>query len=216
MEIRYLGHASFKITTNKKTIVTDPFDPSVGFPFPKVEADMVTVSHQHQDHNNVAGVKGNPFVIDSPGEYETKGIDVRAWSTFHDAEGGSKRGGNMIIQIRAEDIDFLHCGDLGHKLDPEVLDELTEIEILAIPVGGFYTIGPREAAAVIGAIEPKIILPMHYLTPKHDPKIFAQIKPVEEFLEVMGVESEKTSVLKVSKSSMPNEMRVVILERVAK
>lgn len=213
MEIRYLGHSSFKITTDKKTIVTDPFDPYIGFPFPKVEADIVTVSHQHPDHSYLAGVKGEPFIIASPGEYEIKGVDIRALATFHDAERGSKRGQNLIMQIRAEGIDLLHCGDLGHQLDPEALDELTEIEILAIPVGGFYTIGPKEASAIIGAIEPKIVLPMHYLTPKHDPKTFAQIKPVEEFLKIMGVEPERTSVLKVSKSSLPDEMKVVALEK---
>ncbi len=117
MEIKYLGHSSFLIETKTAKIVIDPFDEkSVGLPFPKVSADIVLVTHQHPDHNNVAAVSGTPFVISGPGEYEVKNVKVDGLSCFHDADGGKERGKNTVYQIRSEGLSILHCGDLGHQL----------------------------------------------------------------------------------------------------
>lgn len=214
MEISYLGHASFKIVSQKTTLVTDPFDPKIGIPFPKIKAEVVTVSHAHFDHSYTQGITGEPFLISAPGEYEVSGIDIVGMPTFHDLDSGKERGSNVIYQISTEDLNLLHCGDLGDELGHEVLDELAEIDVLMVPVGGYYTIGPKEAVNLITAIEPHYVLPMHYQTPEHDQAAFSKVKPLAAFLEEMGIEGERLPSLKLSKANLPEETKIILLERI--
>lgn len=214
MEIAYLGHSAFKIKGKEITIVTDPFNPDfVGLKFPKVEADIVTVSHNHEDHNFVQAVERAPFIVDSPGEYEVKGISIFGYSSFHDAKSGAERGANNIFLIEIDGINICHLGDLGGKLTDKIFEEISVADILFIPVGGIVTIGPEEAVEVIKQIEPLIVIPMHFKVDQMD-ESFAKLATVDTFLKEMGVENvEKLDKLSITKDKLPEETKVILLER---
>lgn len=209
MEITWLGHACFRIKSRDATIVTDPYDKSVGYQMGKVSADIVTVSHGHFDHNNVAAVAGEPKIISGPGEYEIKGVMITGIQTFHDTEQGKKRGKNTVYLIETEDLVVCHLGDLGHVLTAEQVEEMSNVDILMVPVGGNYTINAAQAAEVISLIEPRIVIPMHYKTDV----VKLEIDPVDKFLREMGIKSiQPQPKLTVSKNSLPEESQVVLLE----
>lgn len=216
MEIFYLGHSCFKIKGQKVAVVTDPYESWVGFKMPQVEADIVTVSHKHQDHSFVEGVKGEPFVISEPGEYEIKGVEVLGFSSFHDESGGEKRGESIVFCFKVDDISVVHLGDLGHKFTPEQIEDLNEVDILLIPVGGVYTIDSATAREIVNQIEPKIVIPMHYKTKKHDEQVFKDVDGVDVFLKEMGEEKlQLQKKLKIkSRNELPEERKVVVLQRV--
>lgn len=197
-------------------MVTDPYDPYIGFKMPKVSADIVTVSHDHQDHNNVAAVsktaKREPFVISGPGEYEVSGVFFFGVPSFHDRENGAKRGQNTIYVINMDGMRLVHLGDLGHKLTDEQLEEINGADILFIPVGGNHTIGPRVAVEVTGQIQPKIIIPMHYKTAGYDPKFGIKVT-VDDFLKELGVEVKPMVKLNISRDKLPEEREVVVLKK---
>lgn len=213
MDITYLGHSSFKIKTKTATIVTDPYDSdSVGFKFPKTEADIITISHSHKDHNNLEAVSGTPFVIDMPGEYETKGVYVFGYSSFHDPKGGEERGRNAIYIIETEDLRIAHLGDLGVAPSIEVMEEISGVDVLMIPVGGVATIGPKEAVELITKIEPRIVIPMHFRA-EGIGETFKDFAPVDDFLSEMGADKpEVLDKLSLSKDKLPGEIKVILLE----
>src|SRR3989338_4749157 len=131
MEIRYLGHSSFLIKAKTARIVTDPFDPKmVGLKFPKTEADIVTISHHHQDHDYVSGIGGTPLILDWPGEFERMKVRIFGFRSYHDKKQGAERGENIVYKLEAEDISILHCGDLGVMLNDDFLDAIREGDIL--------------------------------------------------------------------------------------
>ena len=144
---------------------------------------MLLVTHDHPDHNNVKGVKGTPFVIQGPGEYEVKEVFIHGIPSFHDDKEGKERGLNTIYVIEAEEMRFCHLGDLGQKqLTDEQLEKIEAVDVLMIPVGGKYTIDSSEAQKIISQIEPKIVIPMHYALPKSNSKL----DDVSKFLKTMG------------------------------
>ncbi len=210
MEISYLGHSSFRIKAKTGTVVTDPFSSAmVGFKFPRVEADIVTVSHQHQDHNQVQAVDGQPMVISLPGEYEIKGISVFGYTSFHDQSQGAERGENTIFVIETEGLRVCHLGDLGAAPPAKVMEEIIGVEVLLVPIGGKYTIGPEEAVELINQIEPRYVLPMHFKTPG-----MTDLADLEAFLSEIGTEkTEKIDKLSVTKDKLAEETKVVVLER---
>lgn len=215
MEIIPLGHSSFKIRGKQVTIVTDPYDSGmVGLKFPKnITADIVTVSHQHQDHNQVGSISGSPFVVAGPGEYEVKGVALVGIATFHDTSGGKERGGNTIYRIEIDGLSLAHLGDLGHVLTPEQVDNLDGVDILFIPVGGFYTVDSASASEVVSEIEPKIVIPMHYGRSELNQQVFSKLAPLSVFLKEMGKEGIAFQAkLSISKDKLPAEMQVVVLE----
>lgn len=215
MEITSLGHASFKIRGKQATLVTDPYDPSlVGLKFPRnIEADIVTVSHDHPDHNYVTAVSGQPFVIRGPGEYEVKGVAMVGIATFHDEAGGGKRGRNTLYRIDIDGVSLVHLGDLGHKLTSEQLDALDGVDILLTPVGGFYTIDAGVAAQIVGDLEPKIVIPMHYNRAGLNQDGFGELQPVSAFLKEIGKEGVAPQPkLTISKDKLPTELQVIVLE----
>ncbi len=210
-----MGHSSFKLRGKSVTVVTDPYDPEyVGLKYPKTEADIVTVSHCHQDHNFISIVGGGPFVINQPGEYEIKDVSVFGFSSYHDDKKGAEKGKNIIYLVEIDGFRICHLGDLGGGLPAELIEEIGTVDVLCIPVGGKVTLGPNEAVELINQIEPSIVLPMHYNLPDMSQKIFGDLKPVDEFLSKMGVE-DKTVLdkLTISKDKLPEETKVVILER---
>lgn len=213
MNIKYLGHSAFYIRSKDAKIVTDPFNPSIGIKFPKIEADIVTISHEHSDHNYPQGITGEPLIIDWPGEYEKKGVRVSGFPTYHDKEKGKERGSNVIFRIETEGVSILHLGDLGHTLDDDTLEAVGDIDILLIPVGGFYTIDAKDAVAVIKQIEPSVIIPMHYKTREHDAKVFGEVAPLEDFLKAYGLENPETvDQLNIKKEDFAEETKVIVMK----
>lgn len=214
MEIKYLGHSSFFIKTDKTRVLMDPFDPKfIGLKFAKTEADIVTVSHQHQDHNYLAVIGGEPLVIDLPGEFEKNGVRVFGFKSYHDKKKGEERGDNIIFKIKSEGIDILHCGDLGFVPDDDFIDQLGTIDILMVPVGGFYTIDSTEAVELVKKIEPSITIPMHYGHDKLSPDLASKLAPLNEFLKKMDHENlAPIPKLVVKKDQLQEEMKVITLE----
>ncbi|OGY23927.1 MAG: hypothetical protein A2Y57_04325 [Candidatus Woykebacteria bacterium RBG_13_40_7b] len=211
VDVYWFGQSSFKIKGKGAQLITDPYDSAFsGLKFPKVEADIVTVSHSHRDHSAVEAVQGNPFVLQGPGEYEVKGISIVGVGSFHDKKEGAERGKNTLYNITIDDLNFAHMGDLGHLLNDSELEELGEVDVLFVPVGGLYTIEADDAAKLVSQIEPKIVVPMHY---KIEGLAF-QLDGVEKFLKEMGKENlEVQPKLSVSKEKLPEELQVAILEK---
>lgn len=213
MDITYLGHSSFKIVTKLATLVTDPFDASmVGLKFPKLEADIATLSHNHPDHNQIENLSGLHKTITNAGEYEIKGISIIGLQSFHDDKGGEERGNNVIYIYEAEGLRICHLGDLGHKLSDDLVTQIGTVDVLMVPVGGEYTLGPAEAAQVVGDIEPRIVIPMHYKMEGMTAE-FDTLKPVEEFTKTIGLTPEVTQKLSLKADTLTDDIRLVILER---
>jgi len=213
MEIYFLGHSSFKIKTKQGVLVTDPFTPDfIGLKFPATEADIVTISHDHADHNAAGLIKGTPVVFQGPGEYEAKGIKIYGLKTYHDNKKGAERGENTIFQITAEGLTLLHLGDLGHRLTGEDIEELSTPDVLFIPVGGKYTIDGNIASEMIAQLEPKIVIPMHYKNAGKENKM-SDLEELSIFLKRMGKENLPTQPkLHLTKDSLPAETQILVLE----
>jgi len=174
MKIKYLGHAAFVITSNSGVkIIADPYATSPDLTYGEINesADIVTVSHGHHDHNNVAAVKGNPEVVNRAGKSVVKGIEVRGIASYHDDTGGRRAGNNLIFCFELDGVTACHLGDLGHRLDDKQVKEIGRVDILLVPVGGNYTIDAKVATEVCNQLKPRVIIPMHYKTAKGLPGI---------------------------------------------
>lgn len=181
--VKWFGHACFLITSpGGVRILTDPFDASVGYQVPSVEADVVTVSHDHFDHNNVPAARGKPTVLRGKGEYRNGGVRVYPVASFHDADGGAKRGMNTIFVMEVDGIRIVHMGDIGHDLSQRQLDAIGRIDVLLVPVGGVYTIDAAGARRLVEMTSPRAVIPMHYKTPA----VGMPIAGVDKFLAGMG------------------------------
>lgn len=211
MEIEYNGHACFTIKTSLGTVVTDPFGEEVPYPIKELRGDIVTVSHEHFDHNAVKRVKGNPYIIRSVGEYNQKGIIIKGFQAFHDKNQGRQRGQTIIFTIQVEGLKICHLGDLGEVLDDSKIKLIGDIDILLIPVGGFFTIEPEDARILIEKMKPKIVIPMHYKT--NYIKDW-NIKPVEEFLRIISIPIRRldTNKIEVTKENLPSTTEVYLLK----
>jgi L-ascorbate metabolism protein UlaG (beta-lactamase superfamily) len=212
MYITSFGHSCFKFQdktgSDAVTLITDPFDKTVGLKLPSGEADIVTISHKHDDHNNLEAIKGKPFVIDMAGEYDVKDVLIQGVESFHDDKGGAERGKNIIYRITMDDVVITHLGDLGHILDDKQLEELSGTDVLLIPVGGRFTLDAKKAVEVIAQIEPRIVIPMHYKTA--DSKI--DVDGVDKFIKEIGLTPRMEDKLKVEKNKLPaEEMELVLL-----
>ena len=212
MDITWMGHSAFKLKGKSATVVADPFDPEmVGLRMPKMEADIVTLSHDHGDHNNVGAVSGHTFVATGPGEYEIKGVAFVGTASWHDNKEGAERGKNTIFTFNFDGVRVCHLGDLGQEsLTDAQVDEIGQVDVLLVPVGGNYTIDAAAAAKIVAQLEPKIVVPMHYKTPE----LKLEIEPVENFLKEMGREIvEEQSKLSITADKLPEEIEVVLLAR---
>lgn len=216
MDIKYIGHSSFEIKGKNGTVITDPYDAkSTGLKFPALTANIVTISHHHSDHDVVSQISGDPIVFDIPGEYESGGIRVTGYPSFHDEEKGAKRGLNTLFKIEIDDLSILHCGDLGHVLEEEMVEEIDLVDILLVPVGGTYTIGPEEAAKVVSKIEPAIVIPMHYGNTGLNQATFGALVPVSQFLHARGVSESIEPVKKLSLKKVDltdTETKIIVME----
>lgn len=182
MEITWLGHSSFLIKDSKgRTLLTDPFDESVGYKVFNDHADVVTISHHHFDHDYIEKITGNPAVLDKVGFFNVCDIDIKGIPSYHDNVQGAKRGENVIYVFKMDDYRIGHLGDLGHVLSLKDRDEIGDLDILLIPVGGNYTIDGKEATAVCKLLNPKLVIPMHFKTSA----VTFPIDGAEEFLTHM-------------------------------
>lgn len=221
MDIYPLGHSSFRIKGKGATVVTDPFDSgAVGLKFPKLEAaDIITISHDHPDHNASSavlekiGTDAKPFIVDGPGEYEIKEVTILGIPSFHDGKSGEERGKNTIYVFTVDGLRLCHLGDLGHKLTDEQVEEIGSVDILFIPVGGHFTIDAKVAAEVVAQIEPTIVIPMHYQRAGLSKDFAEVLAPVGQFLKEMGAEAiVPESKYSTSKDKLPETTTVVVLE----
>jgi len=207
MEITWLGHSCFRLKGSDSIVITDPYGPGYGYTLGKPTANIVTVSHQHDDHNYVQAISG-ARVISGPGEYEFGGVLIIGITTYHDDANGTKRGKNTIFLIKIDDIAICHLGDLGHLLSSQQTENLGDIDVLLIPVGGGVTIDAPLAAKVVRQLEPRYVIPMHYKTPAEK----LAIEPVDRFLKELGAgQLEPVSKLSVTRTNLPENLQVRLL-----
>lgn len=205
--VRWLGHACFYCQGEGVRLLTDPFDPQVGYPLPDMEADVVTVSHDHYDHNAVSVLRGCPEVVRSPGVHLVKGLEIRGFSVFHDEAGGARRGKNTIYVWEMDGARLCHLGDLGHLLDETTVERIGMVDILMVPVGGVYTIDAAGARRVVEQLNPRLVFPMHYRTPH----LSFKLGPLEDFTRRFErVRQEKT--WEGTAESLPGKQEVVVLD----
>ena len=209
MDITWLGHSCFRLRGSHATVITDPYSPDLGYTLGKPTARIVTVSHQHPGHSYFRGIGGQPRVINGPGEYEISGVLILGIATFHDGEGGKKRGKNTVYLMEIDEISVCHLGDLGHVLTGEQVEEIDNVDVLLLPVGGVSTINAPMAAEIVRQLEPKAVIPMHYKTPA----LSWELEPVERFLKEIGAkELNPQPKLSLTKSNLPTNTQVFLLD----
>ncbi len=215
MRIEYLGHASFLLTTSAGTrILTDPFDPAAYADTMKYrrfegEADIVTISHDHRDHSETSVVKGAPIIIRGDGKFKAAEVDFLGVGTFHDDQRGSKRGRNTVFVMCVDGLTIAHLGDLGHVLTSDQAAEIGAVDVVLVPIGGFYTIDAAQADKVVDQVSAQIVIPMHY----SNEKCSFPITGVEEFTAgKSNVTREGTPVLEVTRETVPAQQQIVVLE----
>jgi len=216
VDITFLGHSSFKIRGKKLVILVDPLSQElVGAKRKKEEADIVLLTQKenpyHSDLSWVGGKDGKePFVISGPGEYEIFGCQILGIDLEAKENPESKAGKTVIYQMKLDDFLLLHLGSLGKKLSQQEVEELTSVEILMIPVGGVWVLEPKEAIEVIAQLEPKIVIPMHYL----EEKVELPLKGIDKFLTQIGAEGKMPlDKLSLTREKLPEETEIVILKR---
>lgn len=211
MKIKWLGHAAFMITSEDGTrIITDPYGAYGGLSYGEIKesADIVTISHEHGDHNNAAGIQGNPKVVKETAPVEIKGIKIRGVAAYHDDTGGSQRGSSTIFCLEIDGMKVCHLGDLGHPLGDKAA-EVGKVDVVLTPVGGFFTIDAKTATEVCRQLEPKVIIPMHF---KNDKCAFP-IATVDDFLQgKSGVNHSDTSEVELKQAELPAATQIIVLQ----
>ena len=206
MYLTWYGQSAFrlqdKVNGEGLSLALDPFDPVfIGLKWTPLEADIVAISHDHKDHNYLKGIKGEPFVINSAGEYEYKGVYIEGVHSWHDDQEGVERGANIIYRIEMDGLVVTHLGDLGATLDTKQLERLEGTDILLVPVGGRYTIDARRAVEVVNSIEPRLVIPMHY----NLPGLKVGLDSLDKFIKELGLKPRSEDKLKISKKDLPTE-----------
>ncbi len=213
MKIKYLGHACFLIITGDGTrIITDPYQAGNGINYAPVNeaADIVVMTHDHHsDHWNAAAIKGKPEVVKGSGIKKVKGIEFNGVATYHDEAKGAQRGTNIVFCFSVDSMKLCHAGDLGHVLTAGQILQIDKVDVLFLPVGGFYTIDASAAGKVVDQIKPRIVIPMHFKTAKCD----YPISGVEDFLRgKSNMKRLDTSELDLSVKELPANTQVLVLK----
>lgn len=210
MDIIWYGQAAFSLKGKNATVVIDPFDPKIGLPWAKQSADILLMSHDHADHHYDQGVTAG-FTAEGPGEYEVKDVAITGTRLYHDNQKGAERGVVTAFTLEIDGMTVCHLGDVGHDLSGEQAEELSNCDILMIPVGGHFTIDGQAAAKMVSQLEPSIVIPMHYQLPGL--QLGTELATVEPFMKALGKEEwHAQPSLKATKDSLPSEMTVVVLE----
>lgn len=209
MDITWLGHACFRLRGREATLITDPFERSLGLTLGRQSADIVTISHESPHHGASDLIGGSPRVLRGPGEYEVKGVMVTGVATPGERIAGGGHARNTAYAITIDEIVVCHLGDLGKPLTVDQIEALKDPDVLLIPVGGHCTIGPAEVTEVISQLEPKLVVPMHYALPG----LTVRLEPLERFTREMGLEeAHPQPKLSVTRGSVPEETTIIILE----
>lgn len=212
MKVKWLGHASFLVASESGIkIITDPYPQGSGLSYSQINeaADIVTMSHDHFDHNNVTSVPGNPQVITGSGLKSIKGVQFRGIASHHDQSQGKERGANTIFCFSVDGIKVCHLGDLGHRLNQEQIAEIGSIDVLFIPIGGVFTIDSKLAGTVVDDLKPKIAMPMHYKTAKCD----WPLNTVDDFVaDKKNVRRLNSSEIEIEAGKLPDVTEIVVLE----
>ncbi|MCB0131177.1 MAG: MBL fold metallo-hydrolase [Caldilineaceae bacterium] len=214
MDISWYGLSCFRIRESGTTIICDPFEKSVGLSAPRIKANIVTVSHDQPGHNNVERIQGDPKVLDGPGEYEVNNIFITGLNTHHRKENGGPPEHNVAFFFDLGGFTVGHLGDLGEVPSQKEIEELNmgEIDVLLVPVGGGATLDPTRAVEVIGMLEPRVVIPMHYRHPGLTAKVADNLLDVEKFLKEFGTAvPDSLDMLKLTKSTLPEETQLVLL-----
>lgn len=211
MKIKWLAHACFLITSPGGTrIITDPYATGSGLNYGQISesADVVTTSHDHFDHNNVGGVKGQPQVVKGVGQHRASGIDFLGVAAFHDEAHGSARGASTIFAFAVDGVRLCHCGDLGHTLTPEQVAEIGPVDVLLVPVGGTYTLDAAGARHLCSQLNPRMVIPMHFKTPGCG----LPIAGVDDFIQGRSsVRHVSGSEIEVTADNLPPSTQIVVL-----
>jgi L-ascorbate metabolism protein UlaG (beta-lactamase superfamily) len=209
LDITWLGHSCFRIKGKEVTVITDPCHPSLGYSLSRLQANIVTLSHFHPGHSYTEAITSEFRAIKGPGEYELGGIFITGIATWHDAVNGEKLGKNTVYLLEMEGVTLCHLGDLGHLPSSELIEDMDDIDVLFLPVGGVSTIGSSTAAEIVRRLTPKVVIPMHYKTAT----LTTELEPVDKFLKEMGVK-EKVSQpkLAVNRSNLPTSTQIVLLD----
>lgn len=214
MKIEWLGHSSFKLTESTGvSLVTDPFNAEeVGISFPEIEADIVTVSHDHFDHNCTGAVKEYKMLVNTPGDHGVDGVDIFGFKSYHDDKKGLLRGKNVVFRIRMDGVEVCHLGDIGEELSPMLAELIGSINVLLIPVGGRYTIDAAEAKEYVDRLMPDVVIPMHYMMDGYR----TQFDELDEFLDLFpkeDVEYADTAALEFDRTDFDGERTRVIVPK---
>jgi L-ascorbate metabolism protein UlaG (beta-lactamase superfamily) len=219
-DIQFLGHACFRIRGRDGVVLMDPVDRTSGYDIGKPTASIVTVSHPHADHANTAVVKPLKETLNiftGPGEYEVGGILVTGVRTFHDKKKGAERGNNTVFVAHIDDVAFAHLGDLGHELTAAQVEDIGDIDVLFVPVGGGESLSANDAAAIIAQLEPRIVIPMHYAG--EQAVLDNPLDGIDRFLQVHSIkEPVFEDKFSVTTSTLPPEggaAKIVLLRPVA-
>jgi L-ascorbate metabolism protein UlaG (beta-lactamase superfamily) len=209
LEINWYGHACFRLKDRNLTVVCDPYDKSIGLTLPKLKADIVTISHYAPGHSYAEAIKDTRKVFSGPGEYEVEGVFITGIATFHGKNQAGVADPNTVFIFEFPEMTVAHLGDLGHVLTESQVEAIPNIDVLLVPVGGRYTLDAAMAAEVIGIVEPRIVIPMHFRmegTPQ-------QLDPLDRFLKEMGVPApEPIGALRITKAQLPEETQVMVME----
>lgn len=211
MDITWYGHSCFRIIERgESSIVTDPYADTIGLPPLKIKADVVTVSHDEPGHSAVDMVKGSNYVLRGPGEYEVGGVFIYGIPLHYmDEEKGIARK-NVAYKIEfTNNLTVLHLGDLSHVPDQSTIEDLGEVHVVLVPVGGGNSLKASMAADVVSLIEPSYVVPMHYQIPG----LNIDLDPVDKFLKAMGISKvQEEEVLRVTGSDLPEQPQVIVLQ----
>ncbi len=210
MEITWYGHACFEITTSTTTIVTDPYDKSLGLSLPQLQADIVTVSHNNPRHNAIHLIEGNTRQLNRPGEYEINQVfiigDALYPPTTKTKQTADDR--NIVFIYEFDGLTLCHMGDIRHVPTQSQVESFVNVDILLVPVGDGKSLSAAQASEIIGLIEPAIVVPMHYYLPN----ITIPLDPLDKFLKEMGLPAtEPLPKLKLSQGNLPAETQTIVL-----
>lgn len=209
MKLKWYGHACFGMEfSGGPNVVTDPFDESVGYELCRAQADVVTTSHGHFDHNYVSSLTGEPTILNRPGLFTFDDLVARGVSSYHDAERGARRGSNIIYIFESDGLRIAHLGDLGHIPDMKQYAYLTDVDVLLIPIGGYYTIDTAAALEIIGEVKPKIAIPMHFKTGVNN----FPISDEREFAEKAGAKYWDGTQIEITRENIDKYPCAIVLK----
>jgi len=212
MKIKWFGHACFIITSENGTkILTDPYNNMADYKLPEIEADIVSTSHGHSDHNNIKAVKSSFVHISETGVFSEHGIEINGVETFHDNVLGAIKGKNTIYNFKIDEINVCHCGDLGHILSSKQIEQIGKVDILLLPVGGGFTINAIDAVKVMKQLNPTVVIPMHYRT-KALGLMGHLFEKVDKFISASALKSKEYAELELNKATIKDHSGIAVLK----